>query len=1132
MDNPRSLHDLRRFWEAIALGQPAAPGDLDPELAALVQRLHATPDVPPPDPSFASHLREQLMHATTAPVLPASAPPNGRLPDSLAPGLFPPLVAPRRAGRAWPIARVAIVLLLLAAIIGAYVFTQRTRPVPTFTPAISTPAPAGAMQDWPMYSANPERSGVSGGAGPVGSPVTLWTYHADGPVSRSPAVADGVAYLQNGDGQVTALDTASGEVLWQNATTDTGENTPAVVGDTLYLTNLSGQVVALDRQTGDEKWRAGELLAAECTPLVLDGALYMGTDDGKVVAFDAATGEQQWQSAASGGIFRSLAAGGSLIYAGTMNGRVDALDQATGEARWHFTGGDESQTIGTPTYSDGAVYVNYNGVMHALDAATGEERWSKEFAGARPATVADGMIFSGGLDGTVYAIDAATGDDRWTFPTGDEIQAAPALVDSVLYIASFDRTLYALDASTGTERWSFDLDGAVVYGPSVAAGVIYAGTDAGTLYAIGGTGTEQLAAPVDATPSAANPGAAPDATPSIAASAPIELLWRYGDPVGSSSAIAGISLAPDGNVWITDGPAGQFVILSPDGEVVERWGSPGDGPGEFNFRRDGSDAFGLVTFAPDGSFYVADSHNFRIQHFAADRTFISAFGEFGDADGQFQEPVQVLIDGSGNLYVIDAKRDDVQKFAPDGTFLLKFSGHGGESGQINNAGAGGIDADGNIWVGDGGNARLLQFSPEGELLQTIGATQDTLRSPSGFTIDSAGRLWVGDWGNSKVEVFTPDGTLILALDGSEGGGTPFDGANNLIVDGRGNLYVHEYGNHEGVRKYRLLDPVIGGAPDASATPVTVSLAASAAGAGPRIDDVSYLQTIASPNNPFPAPGGIDVGPDGTLFVADSIKNLVYLFDEHGQQQAIWGGPDDPEHHFLFGNESFGAGDITVGPDGSIYVLEMLGNRIQKLAPDGTPLKTWGAPGAGDGRFNKPSTLTIGPDGDLYVADSGNNRIEVFDTDGNFLRAWGEAGTADGKFRGPWEIAFRPDGTLLVSDAGLRIGAFDTDGAFLGNFRDRSGSGSDLDDSYGIRVDAAGNIYLVDYRHNQVSIVAPDGATLAAWGAGGNGPGTFNLPSSLALDSAGRLYVTDDDDRVQVFQITPSLFGGTPATPVP
>ena len=218
MDNPRSLHDLRRFWEAIALGQPAAPGDLDPDLAALVQRLHATPDVPPPDPSFASHLREQLMHATTAPVLPASAPPNGRLPDSLAPGLFPPLVAPRRAGRAWPIARVAIVLLLLAAIIGAYVFTQRTRPVPTFTPAISTPAPAGAMQDWPMYRANPERSGVSGGAGPVGSPVTLWTYHADGPVSRSPAVADGVAYLQNGDGQVTALDTASGEVLWQNAT--------------------------------------------------------------------------------------------------------------------------------------------------------------------------------------------------------------------------------------------------------------------------------------------------------------------------------------------------------------------------------------------------------------------------------------------------------------------------------------------------------------------------------------------------------------------------------------------------------------------------------------------------------------------------------------------------------------------------------------------------------------------------------------------------------------------------------------------------------------------------------------------------------------------------------------------------
>ncbi|MCA9877437.1 MAG: hypothetical protein KC442_06640 [Thermomicrobiales bacterium] len=147
MDNPRSLHGLRRYWEAIALGQPAAPGDLDPELAALVQRLHATPDVPPPDPSFAHHLREHLMHATTAPVVPASAPPNGHLPGSFIPERFLPLAAPRHTSRAWPIVQIAVVLLLLAAIIGAYVIAQRPRPAPTFTPAIGTPAPAANNHD-------------------------------------------------------------------------------------------------------------------------------------------------------------------------------------------------------------------------------------------------------------------------------------------------------------------------------------------------------------------------------------------------------------------------------------------------------------------------------------------------------------------------------------------------------------------------------------------------------------------------------------------------------------------------------------------------------------------------------------------------------------------------------------------------------------------------------------------------------------------------------------------------------------------------------------------------------------------------------------------------------------------------
>ncbi len=811
MDNPRALHDLRRYWDALVLGKPASPGQIDPESAALLQQLHTLPDGQP-DPAYARDLRERLMHTATNPFAPPIPPSlNGKLaprPSDLP--LAIPL--PRRPRRAWPLAQAAIVLLIVAAIVATYFMTLRPQSEPTFAPAVGTPLPAGNSDDWPMFRGNPGHNSANAGPGPQGSPVEVWTYHASGPVSRSPAVADGTVYLQSGDGLVTALDAATGEVRWQNAETNVGENTPTGAGDTLYLTNVDGELIALDRETGSEKWRFAQPVSAESLPTVVDRVVYVGSEEGHLFAVDAATGEERWQVQATGGIYRSVSVQDDVLYFGTMNGHVEARRVADGAPIWQAGTTTPDLTIGTPALANGIVYAQLPPGTAALDAATGKVLWSSApIQGNIANSVTNNLLFSGREDGSVRALDARSGEERWVFPTGGKVQAAPAVTGDSVYVASFDRSLYALDAATGQERWTFDLDGAVTYGPSIANGMLYIGTDAGTLFAIGGSGAEQLAAQQGVAP-AVTSRASPTAPTALEDSTPVQLLWQYVDPEQRVSGISGISLAPDGNVWITDGPAGQLVILTPEGEIADRWGSPGDGPGQFNFRRDDGNAFGLVTFAPDGSFYVADSHNFRVQHFAADRTFLDAFGEFGSKDGQFQEPIQVLRDAVGNLYVIDDKRDDVQKFAPDGTFLLKFGGHGDEPGQLSNAGAGGIDPEGNIWIGDGDNARLQKFSPEGELLQTIEGTTGTLQSPSGFAIDDAGRLWVGDYGNSKVEVFAPDGALLLVLDGIEGGGTRFDGANNLIMDGKGHLYVHEYGSHESVRKYLLLDPEVGGTP--------------------------------------------------------------------------------------------------------------------------------------------------------------------------------------------------------------------------------------------------------------------------------------------------------------------------------
>lgn len=128
-------------------------------------------------------------------------------------------------------------------------------------------------------------------------------------------------------------------------------------------------------------------------------------------------------------------------------------------------------------------------------------------------------------------------------------------------------------------------------------------------------------------------------------------------------------LAPDGRLWVPANELDQIRIYDQDGNLDETWGTPGTGDGQFRFG-DSTDRDGAgIVFAPDGSFYVLDSSNFRVQRFADDRTFLASFGTFGSGDGQFVSPVAIGLDDGGNLYVSDDGRNDVQVFTTEGTYV-------------------------------------------------------------------------------------------------------------------------------------------------------------------------------------------------------------------------------------------------------------------------------------------------------------------------------------------------------------------------------------------------------------------------------------------------------------------------------
>jgi DNA-binding beta-propeller fold protein YncE len=67
----------------------------------------------------------------------------------------------------------------------------------------------------------------------------------------------------------------------------------------------------------------------------------------------------------------------------------------------------------------------------------------------------------------------------------------------------------------------------------------------------------------------------------------------------------------------------------------------------------------------------------------------------------------------------------------------------------------------------------------------------------------------------------------------------------------------------------------------------------------------------------------------------------------------------------------------VAPDGSVYVSDSSGNRIQKFTSEGVFVTKWGTEGTGDGQFNWPQDVAVASDGSVYVSDSKNNRIQKF-----------------------------------------------------------------------------------------------------------------------------------------------------------
>jgi DNA-binding beta-propeller fold protein YncE len=204
-------------------------------------------------------------------------------------------------------------------------------------------------------------------------------------------------------------------------------------------------------------------------------------------------------------------------------------------------------------------------------------------------------------------------------------------------------------------------------------------------------------------------------------------------------------------------------------------------------------------------------------------------------------------------------------------------------------------------------------------------------------------------------------------------------------------------------------------------------------------------------------------------------------------------------------------DVAVGPQGRIYVLDGVNNRIKVFDQRGRYLYGFGREGEKSGELRFPLGLDIDPGGRVYVADSGNHRIQILSSEGEYVSQIRVPAGPQGKPADPTDVA--------VDESRRRLYVVDNDNHRLLIYDQ---STFKLVDSWGqpgtddkefrfpffLALNTEGNLYVVDVINTRVQIINPDGKFLGYLGRWGVEPGQFYRPKGIAVGGDNRVFVSD------------------------
>jgi DNA-binding beta-propeller fold protein YncE len=257
----------------------------------------------------------------------------------------------------------------------------------------------------------------------------------------------------------------------------------------------------------------------------------------------------------------------------------------------------------------------------------------------------------------------------------------------------------------------------------------------------------------------------------------------------------------------------------------------------------------------------------------------------------FGEVSGVALDHQGHIFVFNRGAHPLIEFTKAGEYVRTLA-----EGLVTSAHGLRIDNQDNIWITDVAAHTVLKLDKEGHVIMVLGRkdkpgeTEALFNQPTDVAFGLAGEIFVSDgYGNSRVVKFDKDGKFIKAW-GSKGTAPgEFNLPHTIVIDKQNLVYVGDREN----QRIQIFDL-----------------------------DGNFIKEWKHVG----APWGLDLAKDGSLFMADGYANRVLHLDSNGKILGAFGEPGKKPGQFMF------AHSVTVGPDGALFVSEILNWRVQKFLP--------------------------------------------------------------------------------------------------------------------------------------------------------------------------------------------------------